>query len=972
MEVSLNQKQREAVEHTHGPLLVLAGAGTGKTTVLVERVVRLIAEGHARAEEILAVTFTVNAASELQERVQKRLGAAKARGLRADTFHAVGNSVLRGRGKGFRLLFREDLWVFLRRRLRELPLERFLRAARPGEFLDHLITFFDRCLEDRVDAAAYEGYVARLRTGELPLPRIAMPRDADRISDEEVLARCEEIARVYRKVEEMLAAENLGLFGHMVSRAVELLEKEPRLLAEERQKARFILIDEFQDTNVAQIELAQLLGGEQKNVCAVGDPDQAIYRFRGASSAAFEEFLRRFPGARVLPLEENQRSTQTILDCAFAAIQRNPAPLRASGATLEFIREPLRSAREGRARMAAETWREAPVEIVLSPSPQHEAHEVVRTIAERKRKLNCRWRDFAVLYRIVSHRNALVAEFEAQQVPVAVEGVDVLDTSEVRDLLAILRAAEIPQDSVSLLRVAALPHFGLEGPRVRKELAAAKKPDLQAILKAQPGGAEILAALDDVRRKAASGTPLPELIDFALKRFHLATDAEPVRAFRDFVQQWTEKPITGAGTLAEFLEYLGYFVEAGGKVTTTLGDGGDAVRLMTVHLAKGLEFDHVYVIRVTSNSFPVGYRAPLFEFPRELSRAHAPVPLEGKELHHEEELRIFYVAATRAKNSLVLFGPQMGGGKKVPAQYLRRLHEDRSIRHRLQLRHAREMQVDLFGQAAAASAIEPWIELPPRMPLAEAALSASAIETYRRCPLRFKIERDWNLPGEPAPAMEYGAAVHTVLKDFYNSVRSGMPPVREWVLDRFREELGKAKLEDALQRELYERQGVEQLTRFFDQAAVQPLPDVLDTERTFHIELDGVAVTGRVDRVDRITGRRIRIVDYKTGSPRSQEDADDSLQLSIYALAAARAWELEPEEIVFYNLETNAGVVTSRDADALEAAVEEIHEAAEGIAAGNFRAKPGFHCKWCPYRAVCPATEERLFRAEAVASAGVQ
>jgi putative RecB family exonuclease len=147
---------------------------------------------------------------------------------------------------------------------------------------------------------------------------------------------------------------------------------------------------------------------------------------------------------------------------------------------------------------------------------------------------------------------------------------------------------------------------------------------------------------------------------------------------------------------------------------------------------------------------------------------------------------------------------------------------------------------------------------------------------------------------------------------------------------------------------------------------------VLDTERTFRIELNGITVSGRVDRLDRIAGRRARIVDYKTGSPRSQEDADDSLQLSIYALAAERAWDLDPEEIVFYNLQTNAGVVTTRNPEALDEAMEEIRKAAEGIATENFRPKPGFHCRWCPYRSLCPATEERLFRAEAVAPAGVQ
>ena len=277
-----DDRQREAIDHLLGPLLVIAGAGTGKTTVLTRRIAQLVREGHARPDEILALTYTDNAAAEMRERMRAELGS-KAKDLQVATFHAYCNNLLIRNGKQFGVLEDYDLWIFLRKRLRELNLKHFIIPANVGKFLHDLLDFMRRCQDELVGPERYAQYVQQVDRGELPIPRVAKSKEALALTDEEVLGRCREISRVFIQVEGMLREKNLGTFGHMITHAHGLLCADPALLAREREHARFILVDEFQDANFAQVKILQNLAGDDQNVFAVGDPDQAIYRFRGAS-----------------------------------------------------------------------------------------------------------------------------------------------------------------------------------------------------------------------------------------------------------------------------------------------------------------------------------------------------------------------------------------------------------------------------------------------------------------------------------------------------------------------------------------------------------------------------------------------------------------------------------------------------------------------------------------------------------------
>ena len=342
-----DDRQREAIEHTQGPMLVVAGAGTGKTSVLIHRIARLAQQGHAKPEEVVALTYTVAAAKEMGERVRVLLGKP----IHSLTFHDYCNALLKRYHQEFGVLDEKDLWIYLRKRMHELHLEHYVRAANVGQFLNDLLSFLTRCHDELVTPEKYAEYVGRLERGELPVPRVS--KSKDQLSGDEVIARCQEISRVFATTEKWLREENLGTFGHMITRAHELLTADNNLLAAERARTRFILVDEFQDANFAQIEILAALAGTQANVFAVGDPDQAIYRFRGASSAAFQLFRRHFPQTRLVVLGNNRRSTTPILQCAFALVDKNPPVFAASErGALAYRRTPLeiRARRERKER----------------------------------------------------------------------------------------------------------------------------------------------------------------------------------------------------------------------------------------------------------------------------------------------------------------------------------------------------------------------------------------------------------------------------------------------------------------------------------------------------------------------------------------------------------------------------------------------------------------------------------------------
>ena len=844
-------------------MLVVAGAGTGKTTVLSRRIAHLINSGAAKPDEILAVTYTRNGASELVRRaggilypdIEPQRAAAKllSSGLQADTFHSYCFSRLHEVGIKFALLDDQDLFVLLRRRIGELKLEHFIKAADPGKFLNDLMDFFRRCHDELRAPDDYDAYVAKLERHEIPLQRVAKSKDAESMPDEEVLGRCHEIARAFRYVEDLLKQEGLGTFGHIITRAVEVLGRRQSVLQSAQKRARFILIDEFQDSNVAQIELAELLAGEEANVFAVGDPDQAIYRFRGATSGAFDQFLKTFGPDRVkrVTMSENRRSTPPILRCAYQAIQCNPEVGSKELQDGGWPRQPLTCARLKDEKSLAK----APAVHAIVHNKHEEPAFIADTIeAIRKKRPTMKYRDFAVLYRTHRHRQEVADELRRRDIPVQVRGANLFETPEVRDAMAVFRIIEAA-DPIALFRVAALPQFSVDPERFRAELAlAGRDASVESVLEKVPGGFEVMEAVREARRDLANAHGmLPAAIRITRSSFRLG-DSFPLQRIQEFAADWGSKPkqIVRDGTLREFLEYVALFQEADGVLSEdsadddpvaalaprdVTGEPRDAVQLMTVHAAKGLEFPCVFVVRVVSESFPSGYKEALVEFPQELRSKDTAAEDDSKTLHDEEERRLFYVALTRAMNELYICG-QFGRGQKdpTPAGYMRELLEKKNTALRDAIECTQLSQGKLIGKIHAAAEplplVSQWVQLPPRADAGLTALSASAIEQYERCPLAYKLNRDWRIPEEPVARMQFGSAMHLAIKAYFDGVRAGRPPDEETVIACFLDEFSKTKIEEDVQRDLYEKEGRKQLTRFLRSDLAKPWGEILHTERS--------------------------------------------------------------------------------------------------------------------------------------------
>jgi len=963
-----DDRQREAIEHVHGPMLVVAGAGTGKTSVLIHRVARLVQQGDAKPDEVLALTYTVAAAGEMRDRVRAHVGKE----IHSATFHDYCLDLLKRAGKDFGVLDEKDLWIYLRKRVRELRLEHYVRAANVGQFLNDLLGFLSRCHDELVTPEKYAEYVARLERGELPVPRVA--KSKDQLSDAEVIARCQEIARVFATTERWLREDNLGTFGHMITRAHEMLTTYKNLLATERSRSRFILVDEFQDANFAQIKILAALAGDDGSVFAVGDPDQAIYRFRGASSAAFHLFRRHFPQAKLVVLGKNRRSTTPILQCAFAVVDKNP-PVFAASDALAYRRTPLQSAREEEAVKEGRTLATFPVEAISFAAKDAEAPDVASIIEEMRRRSRCTWKDFGVLYRLHGHRDAVVEQLAEREIPFSIENMDVSDTPEVRDLFACVAVVVDLGSDASLFRVAALPQFDVDPEQLRTALRAIAKDSkdgvvtpLSSVLDTVAGGRAVLESVrqarDEVNRKQAKTRAALQMIG---KQFGLDLNSAILQAALKFAGDWENKATTKTKELSEWIEYLDYFRQAGGVIPMASKENEDAVRLMTAHGAKGLEFPHVFILRATRGSFPASYRETLVEFPRELrDQDSVAAGDDDKTLYDQEERRLFYVAMTRAKDSLHIYGKQGTGRDKTPAGLMRELIGNPGLQPWLRPRAALPSQPELIELAAAADPAHPegsrlaaWLALPAIEGL-DARLSASAVETYETCPLQFKFEREWKLARQVHAALQYGAAMHRVLRTYYDSVRLGRTKSDDELLQLFLDDLAASGIQDEYQRDLYLRQGLEQLRDFLAGMHSTPPPEVLHTEEWFDVQIAGTKVAGRIDRMDRTPDGGVAIVDYKTGKARSQEDADESLQLSIYAMAAREKWGYRVGALMFHNLEGNVSVLSKRTEFQLEEARARVRDAARGIAEGNFDPKPDFHCSFCAFRGLCPAREKRV------------
>jgi DNA helicase-2/ATP-dependent DNA helicase PcrA len=973
--LKLNEAQRRAITHGEGPLLVIAGAGTGKTRVITERIRHLLeSDASLSGENILGLTFTDKAAGEMKARVVKAVGE-RGKDVTLKTFHAFCESLLKDVDSDHVMLDKVDHWILLRRNLHRLQLDRYRRLAEPGQFLNDFIEFFSRCQDELVSCSDYQRYVEQL-SDELEGERAQL--DADTLGErEETVAREREIARAYQASEELLREKKRSSFGSLITGAVELLERDAGLRATLQNRYRYILVDEFQDTNIAQLRLLELLANDSKNIFAVGDNDQAIYRFRGASFGSFKLFLERFAGWREgedstrfrVSLTENYRSTPNILRVASQVIGMNTV-------SADFPKKVLTTRRADGEK----------IRIVELAEMEHEAQWVAKEL-ERIHRAGRRWRDFAVLYRAHNHRDALVRELARRKIPFVIARLSILEHPLVKDLIAYLRLIAKPYDDIAAARVLAAPawrmtprdlvRFAERARKNRKKIYDELQPR-QAGLPFEPSANELTELLDFLseQRKTIYRRTAAEVLDDLLEWLEIyarASDQDRayVKRLPEFVKQLEPKSETRG--LPEFVEYLEYFDQAGGIVALEEDAPGDAVQLMTVHGAKGLEFSHVFVLRVNKNKFPQPERSHVFEFPARLMKEGAP----EEYFHHQEERRLYYVALTRAQDRLTITSLAERRGKVPP--FIEDILMEPSVKRRDVLQLAPKVAVvpaessesvaeiaqnSLFdppgGLPKVFSRIAKWAETfhPPSPEPLE--LHPSAVQSYRACPQRYLFSALWSLQEGPKATLTFGRVMHGTIRRMMAEFKKGNRLPFDEVQRIFETEWSTAGFENEYQEGEYKKDGLEQLRGFHQAVLEQPLL-VLELEKTFLLPVENnVILKGRIDQINSLGRSDVEIVDYKTGTPRKDADARKDMQLSIYAIATKEIFEWNPVRMVFHYLQNNQRQETTRDAKQLDEALRVVQETAADIRASEFPAKPGFICRNCAFKPICPAHEEAL------------
>ena len=680
----LHPEQREAVVHSEGPLLVLAGAGTGKTQVITQRIAWLISEKRARPEQVLALTFTDKAAAEMESRVDELVPYGLV-GATLATFNAFCDRLVRehavelGLTSRLRVESDAEIHVFLRERIFELGLDRYLPLGRPDAHLDALTGLFDRARNEDVAPERYLEFAETLAAAAGDNPETRDRAEAER-----------EKARAYGRFEELLWSAGRLDFSSQVRLALKLLRERPHVRREVQDRWRWILVDEFQDTNHVQFELVKLLAGERRNLTVVGDDDQSIYRFRGAKIENLLQFLDVYPDAKRVLLLRNHRSGQRILDDAHRLIRANdPWRLEHQHGWDKRLLAERRDPATGKPL-------EGRVERHAFVNGRDEAEWVAGEIAGALEAGTARAGDFAILARAHNHLDAFALALRARGVRFRRVGQHGLyRRPEVLLCLNALRTIADP-DGGAAHPVLGDPLFGADPVdlarfgqrakrlnrgflRVARDAVAGRDPALGELAEPTRTAVQRLALLHAALCDSAVRRPTSEVLyQFVTESGLLAslTSDESSAESLERVQNLNKLfgivsrvgPLLKRDRVPAFIEHLDLLMEMGDDpATAEVETDEDTVSLLTAHAAKGLEFPVVFVVNLVEQRFPQYPKPERMEFPEELR----PVPVstlgpsDAREDHYREERRLFYVAMTRAKDRLVLTHASDYGGKRA-------------------------------------------------------------------------------------------------------------------------------------------------------------------------------------------------------------------------------------------------------------------------------------------------------------------
>ena len=951
IKTELNEEQLKAVKHKSGPVLVVAGAGTGKTRVITERIRYLIKEKNVDPQEILALTFTEKASQEMVDRI----GDIMPLGYEEPwvyTFHSFADRILKEKGIEigidplYKILSPSDQWLLLRKNLFDLNLKYFRPLGNPTKFISAILTFISRLQDENVSPEELQKFV----------------KHSNYTSDEEK-QRWEELSYIYAEYERLKIEGSAMDFGNLIIWVIKLLNVRPNILAEYKNQFKHILVDEFQDTNYAQYELIKLLfptkeiKESERSLLVVGDDSQSIYKFRGAAVSNILQFMEDYKDSKMITLLKNYRSTQEILDAAYKLIQNNnPDTLESK---LGISKKLIGISSGSNPKILQTETLEDEVELVIS--------KILEILAKEPQYT---YKDFAILARANNHLDPFVMALRKYGLPYQLVGNRGLyDRDEVRDILAFLRVIINTQDGINLYRVLNIESLEIPYKEISELLSKSRyeKTDLWEQVKKSKDDkvAFLVKTIEGFQKNITKNTPTEMVFEIVnsinyLNQFleeetvenelcikNLNLFLQRVQKFEvDYHNETGEMP-----TVVNLVDYLDMIIEAGENPAQAEIEDIDTINLMTVHASKGLEFPVVFMVNLVSGRFPTRNQGDTIEVPEELIKETLPT---GNE-HIQEERRLFYVGMTRAQKYLFMTLGKNYGGKRdtIPSGYLQetglKIQEVKSTS-----KEKKSKQSSLFG-------VETKFREPKIIKIEGKApeyLSYSQIDNYLICPLRYKYSYTLKIPVPPKHTLSFGTTIHETLKEFHVRKMFGKEVTLDELLEIYEKKWIPLGYRDEKHRKAQFEYGKEVLKKYYEENNNLKFKH-LGLEKNFILDIDGLKINGKIDRIDQLPDGKIEIIDYKTGNTKTQKEVDNDVQMTIYTMAATEALKIKPDILSFYYVESGTKLSTKRTKKQVEAQKKIIREVAEEIKEGNFEPKPGKDCEWCDYKEICPFAERK-------------
>lgn len=960
-----NREQIEAIKFGAGPLLIIAGAGTGKTTVITERIKYLILGKRAKPSEILALTFTEKAAREMEERVDISLPYGYTQ-MWIMTFHSFCDRILRrealhiGLDPKYKLMSEAESIQLIRKNLFKLELAYFRPLGNPTKFIAGMLQHFSRLQDEDVSPNDYLIWVKKQK-GKTPEEKVE-------------IKKWQELSKAYKAYDEIKVKEGLMDFGDLIVKTLKLFRDRPNILSEYKKQFKYILVDEFQDTNYSQNELVKLLSGRGGNITVVADDDQSIYRFRGAAVSNVIQFRKSFPKTKVVVLTKNYRSTQEILDRSYDLIQfNNPDRLE----IVEKIDKKLKS------RVAKDG---SEIEFIHSDRVENEADEIAKKVEYLVSRREYQYRDFAILVRANNHSEPIMRALSRHGIPFQFLGPGRLfKQPEIVDLIAYLKVLYDFTDSVAFYRILGNEYFDIPGRDIASMGNYARKynkslfeaaEDIDKIFVAKKTKETVKKLLgiigkhlNLVKKETAGQLLYYYLEDTGLLQKLLSPESPEAESRAQNISKFFDKLKTYEvdhedARVPAVVDWLDLSMELGESPLAADTDWTEinAVNILTAHSAKGLEFPVVFLVNLVAQRFPTVERREQIPIPEKLIKEVLPVG----DFHLEEERRLFYVGMTRAKEKLFFTAADYyGEGKreKKLSPFIFETLGDKAVSSERQVASGEQLSFMDFKPSetllpATSNMLHPHVDY----------LSYSQIETFNTCPLHYKLKYIYKLPTPPSASQSFGTAMHTTLKNFFEEVGAGTKPSDKLLYDLLNKNWIKEGYKSKSHEKEFFNKGKIYLSGFLKNGFNLKIK-TLALEQSFVVPLvssikprvSSLKIGGRIDRVDALPDEGIEIIDYKTGATiPSQRDVDRNLQLSFYALAATKIPSVPfgkaPDKIKLslYYLDEQEKISTTRTAEQLESAINEIIKVREKIEKSDFKCSGHMFCQNnCEYSLFC-------------------